>query len=265
MKRIVAMFVGALVSAASPVFAQSPGWTVEFGGGVATPTSDISSRLSTGWGVDVGLGYQFTPWFTVLGEFAFAGMGVPSDILQQLQAPQGQGRIYSLNVDPQVSFPLTRHLQGFVEGGVGSIRRTVELTSPMVEYVDSYDPFYGDLGPQAIENDQGTEQRDTQCVCSERRGWSLASAREYRCEPVVDVKYYRAQTSPRVTAMPCAVWHSVHVVESAITANGSSRVSLTATTVERPMGRCSIATVWKPVASMNSSWRLGGPTCVSSS
>ena len=56
MKRTVAMFVGALVSAASPVFAQSPGWTVEFGGGVAAPTSDISSRLSTGWGIDVGLG-----------------------------------------------------------------------------------------------------------------------------------------------------------------------------------------------------------------
>jgi hypothetical protein len=154
MRRTVAFVVWAMFTAATPAFAQRAGWTVEFAGGVAAPSGDISSRLSTGSGFDAGLGYQFTPWFTVLGEFAFAGMGVPTDILQQFQAPQGQGRIYSLNVDPQVHFRLTTRLQGFVQGGVGMIRRTVELTAPMVQYVDSYDPFYGDFVSQPIENDQ---------------------------------------------------------------------------------------------------------------
>lgn len=201
MRCTVAMVVGALVSAASPVFAQSAGWTVEFGGGVAAPTSDISSRLSTGWGIDAGLGYRFTPWFTVLGEFAFAGMGVPTDILQQLQAPQGQGRIYSLNIDPQVSFPLTRHLQGFVEGGVGSIRRTVELTAPMVAYVDSYDPFYGDLGPQPIENDQVLSSVTHNAFAANVGGGVSLPLASIGASLFVDVRYYRAQTSPRVTAM----------------------------------------------------------------
>ena len=91
MKCVCGNVPGSVGQCRSPVFAQSGGWTVEFGGGVAAPTSDISSRLSTGWGVDVGLGYQFAAWFTVLGEFAFAGMGVPTDILQHSRRHKARG------------------------------------------------------------------------------------------------------------------------------------------------------------------------------
>jgi opacity protein-like surface antigen len=201
MKRTATFVVWAVFSAATPVFAQLAGWTVEIGGGVAAPNSDISSRLSTGWGIDAGLGYQFTPRFTVLGEFAFAGLGVPADILQQFQAPQGQGRIYSLNVDPQIRFPVTAHLQGFVEGGVGMIRRTVELTAPMVQYVDYYDPFYGDLGPQPIQSDQVLSSVTRTAFAANIGGGVSLPLANTGASLFVDVRYYRARTSPQVTAM----------------------------------------------------------------
>jgi opacity protein-like surface antigen len=201
MKRTAAFVVWAALVAATPAFAQGAGWTVEFGGGVAAPTSDISSELSTGLGIDAGVGYRFTQWFTMLGEVAFAGMDVPTNILQQLQAPQGQGRIYSLNVDPQVNFRLTTRLQGFVEGGVGVIRRTVELTAPMYQYVDSYDPFYGDFVQQPIENDQVlSSETQTAFAANVGGGVSLPLAIT-GVSLFIDVRYYRARTSPQVTSM----------------------------------------------------------------
>src|SRR5579864_2759403 len=104
MRRIIVVVGVALFGAARPLLAQSAGWTVEFSGGVVAPTSDISSRLSTGWNIDAGLGYQFTSWLTLFGEFGFARMGVPADILQQFTAPEGHGRIVTLTVDPEIRF-----------------------------------------------------------------------------------------------------------------------------------------------------------------
>jgi opacity protein-like surface antigen len=190
-----------MFSAATPAFAQLAGWTVELGGGVAAPNGDISSRLSTGSGINAGLGYQFTPRFSVLGEFAFANMDVPIDILQQFQAPQGQGRIYSLNVDPQVHFRLTTRLQGFVEGGVGMIRRTVELTSPMFQYVDSYDPFYGDFVSQPIETDQVLSSETRTAFAANVGGGVSLPLASTGASLFIDVRYYRGRTSPDVTAM----------------------------------------------------------------
>ncbi len=201
MKRTAALVMWAMFSAATPAFAQLAGWTVALAGGVATPNGDISSQLSTGAGLNAGFGYQFTPWFTVLGEFAFANMGMPVDILQQLQAPQGQGRIYSLNVDPQVHFQLTTRLQGFVEGGVGTIRRTVELTAPMFQYVDTYDPFYGDFVSEPIENDQVLSSETRTAFAANVGGGVSLPLASTGASLFVDVRYYRARTSPQVTSM----------------------------------------------------------------
>ena len=190
-----------LFSCATPLLAQPAGWTVEFSGGVAAPSNDIASRLSTGWSVDAGLGYDFTSWFAVLGEFGFTGMQVPADVLQQLAAPDGHGRIFSLTVDPQIRFPLTAHLQGFVAGGVGWIRRTVELTTPTTQFFDYYDPFYGDLGPQQVTTDQVLSSVTRNAFGGNVGGGVSLPLANTGADLFVDVRYYYAPTSPRVTAM----------------------------------------------------------------
>src|SRR5579864_8570804 len=150
----IAGIVGVLAFAtAGPLAAQPAGWSVEFSGGSATPVSDISSRLATGWDLNTGVGYRFTQWFSLFGEFAFARMPIPQDVLQQLQAPDGHGHIMSINAEPEVRFALPKHLGGFVHGGVGWIRCNVALTTPSLQTVDVFDPFYGDI-PQQIETDQ---------------------------------------------------------------------------------------------------------------
>jgi hypothetical protein len=157
--------------------------------------------LATGWGLDGAVGYQFAPWFTMLGEFGFARMGVPADILQQLQAPDGHGWIYSLNVDPQVQFPLTKHLRGFVEGGIGWVRRTTELTAPTVQYIEDYDPFYGDLGPQAVTTDEVLSTTTRNAIGVNVGGGVALPISNTGASLFADVRYYRAPTTPRITAM----------------------------------------------------------------
>ena len=191
---------GIMIGAATPLLAQPAGWTLQFSAGAAAPTSDISSRLSTGWGVDVGAGYQFTRWFDVLGEFGFAGMGVPSSVLQEFQAPDGTGRIFSLNVEPEVRFPLTRRLNGFVHGGVGWIRRTVELTMPSVQPIDYFDPFYGDVSTEIVTN-QVLSSTTRNAVGGDLGGGVALPIGIAGADVFVDVRYYYAPTSPRVTAM----------------------------------------------------------------
>ncbi len=48
-----------------------------------------------------GVGYRFTPWFTLMSEFDFAGLGIPDSVLAEAQAPDGHGHIFSLNFEPQ--------------------------------------------------------------------------------------------------------------------------------------------------------------------
>jgi hypothetical protein len=128
-------------------------------------------------------------------------MQVPADVLQQLAAPDGHGRIFSLTVDPEIRFPLTPHLQGFVVGGIGWIRRTVDLTAPTTQFVDYFDPFYGDLGPQAVTTDQVLSSVTRNAFGGNVGGGVSLPLTNTGAALFVDVRYYYAPTSPRVTAM----------------------------------------------------------------
>ncbi len=199
MKRMVLTgFV--LLCAATPALGQSSAWTFELGAGGAAPTSDLSGRLTAGWDVDAGVGYRFTDWFTVMGEFGVAGFGVPQSILDQAQAPDGHGHIYSINVEPQVRFPVTKRFSGFVEGGVGWLRRTVAFTTPGVQQFDYFDPIYGDI-PTDISTDIELSSTTRNAIGGNVGGGVALPLADTGAELFVDVRYYYGPTTPRVTAM----------------------------------------------------------------
>jgi len=198
---IVSLVSLVVCGAAAPLHAAPRQWTVEFSAGAAAPTSDISSRLLTGWDVDVGLGYQLNSWFTLLGDFGFTGMGVPANVLQEFGAPDGHGHILSLTIGPEVRFPLTSHLQGFAVGGVGWIRRNIALTATTIQYVDSYDPFYGDLGPQPLANVQVLSSTTRTAFGGDFGGGVSLPLAALGVDLFVAVRYDYARTAPRVTAM----------------------------------------------------------------
>jgi hypothetical protein len=151
--------------------------------------------------VDVGAGYQFSRWFAMLGECGFAGMGVPDAVLQASAAPGGHGRIMTMTLGPEFRFPLTSRFQGFVLGGVGWIRRTVDLTSPSVQYFDNYDPIYGDLGTDAITTDVVLSSVTRNALGGDVGGGVSLPIGDTGTALFLDVRYYYAPTSPRVTAM----------------------------------------------------------------
>jgi opacity protein-like surface antigen len=200
MKRIASFVVIFTVVIAAESFAQPAGWTLQFGVGGAAPTSDLSGRLTAGWDFNAGVGYRFAPWFVLMSEFNFAGMGIPDNVLADAQAPDGHGHIFSLNIEPQVRFPLISHFSGFVEGGGGWIRRNVAFTQPSVQEVDIADPFYGDF-PTEVGTDIVLSSTTRNAFGGNVGGGISMPLADTGADLFLDVRYYYAPTSPRVTAM----------------------------------------------------------------
>lgn len=200
MKRMLAAAAFVIAASAAPAFAQPAGWTIEFAAGGAGPTGDLSGRLSAGWDVNTGVGYQFAKWFAVMGEFNMSSMGIPPDVLQASQAPDGYGHIFSVNVEPQVRFPLAGRFSGFVEGGGGWMRRTVALTEPTVQTIDYFDPFYGDI-PTQIATDQVLSSTTHNAFGGNFGGGVAVPLASTGADLYVDVRYYYAPTTPRGTTM----------------------------------------------------------------
>lgn len=135
-----------------------------------------------------------------MGEFGYSVLPVPQRVLDQFQAPNGRGQILTLGIDPEVRFPVSGRLRGFVIGGIGLVHRVMTLTAPSFQYVDYYDPFYGDLGPTPIET-QDVISRVSRTAIGENIGAGVAlPVQAVGAELFVDVRYFRAPTSPSVTA-----------------------------------------------------------------
>ena len=187
-------FVAAI---AAPVDAQT--WAIEVAGGSTTPVSDIGSRLSTGWNFNFAAGRQFNDWFALMGEFGYGVMPVPQSVLDQFQAPNGRGDILTIGIDPEVRFPLSGRVRGFVMGGVDLAHRVIDLTAPSIQYADYYDPFYGDLGPTPIEG-ENVISHVSRTAIGENFGAGVAyPLQAIGAELFAGVRYFRAPTVPSKT------------------------------------------------------------------
>jgi len=69
-------------------------------------TGDISDRLTKGWNIDLGGGYEINRRFEIEGNFAFNRLGVADQVLRTLDVPDGRARVMSLTAGPKVHFPI---------------------------------------------------------------------------------------------------------------------------------------------------------------
>jgi opacity protein-like surface antigen len=113
------------------------------GGGFSEPVKQSDGRFDTGFNIGAGAGYNFHPNFGVMLDFGFNHLGVSSNTLTAVGAPDGAGRIYSLTLNPIVHFNPKGRFDAYLTGGGGYYRRTVEFTQPGVETITAFDPFYG--------------------------------------------------------------------------------------------------------------------------
>src|SRR5690606_39129749 len=103
-------------------FAQSP-FTFHVGGGYTPVTGQLGDRLHNGWNFTTGGGMNFGSRFGMNLEYQLNGMGVRSTVLQELQVPQGNARIWSLTLNPVIRFADSdSRVIPYVTGGGGYYR-----------------------------------------------------------------------------------------------------------------------------------------------
>jgi opacity protein-like surface antigen len=148
--------VMSLILCAAAVSAQTEtaGWNVEVATGVSPTVGDTSNRLKTGFNFNVGGGYEFNDMLELEGNFNYNGLGVADQVLQSLKVPDGTGRLMSLTAGPKVHFPIGGSVRGYVAGGIGWYRRTVEFLQPTTALIDIIDPWWGYLGTAIVPANQ---------------------------------------------------------------------------------------------------------------
>jgi hypothetical protein len=181
--------------------ADQDSWSVDVGGGTSPTTGDISSRLTTGWNVDFRSGYQFNNVVGLFGEVDYHHLGVANQVLQTLQVPDGNARMWSVTLGPTFRFPITPRLDGYLLGGIGWYRRTVEFIQPTVSVIDVIDPWWGYIGPVFVPANQVLGSVTKDAFGGNAGGGLSLGLGESGAAVFAEVSYHYANTKPTSTAI----------------------------------------------------------------
>jgi hypothetical protein len=176
-------------------------WNVQVATGVATTAGDVSDRLTKGWNIDLGAGYEVNETLGWEGHFAFNGLGVSNQVLQALQVPDGRASVMSLTVGPKIHFPIANRTRGYVTGGLGWYRRTVEFTQPTVGVVDIIDPWWGYLGSAIVPANQVLGSVSDNAFGVNGGGGVAVALGQSGAEFFAEVRYHFANTNATSTSI----------------------------------------------------------------
>ncbi len=112
-------------------------WTdhlvLEGGGGVTVPGGNTQNFANTGFNVLLGGGYKFNDRLSVLAEWNFNRMGVPTTLANEAaQTPGGNEHIWTADVNPKYNFIRSDRADAYVIGGGGFSRALTNFTVPVV-------------------------------------------------------------------------------------------------------------------------------------
>jgi hypothetical protein len=130
---------------AATAFAQTDNWKIDIAGGAAPTVGATSDRLTAGWNFDAGAEREIANGVGLRGDFGYYGLSVSDQVLQMLQVPGGDARMFSLTVGPVWHFPISSRVNAYALAGIGWYRRTVEFGQPTVAVIDR-DPLRRDRG-----------------------------------------------------------------------------------------------------------------------
>ncbi len=155
--KLLGIMVWVLLCSSSMCLAQQSEqhrFTVNVGGGFTAPTGRVSNSLDAGGNVQVGAGFNFSQYLGINGTFGFQALGITGRALQAVNEPDGNGKVYTLTVDPRFTLPFRGHTSFYVLGGGGWLRRTVQFTQPTVASTFVFDPWWGYFGPALVPANQ---------------------------------------------------------------------------------------------------------------
>lgn len=179
-------------------------FTFHFGGGFTEPMKTTRDRLDRGFNLGAGAGVNVVPEFGITVDFGLNQMGVNPTTLASVGVPGGATRIYSLTLQPVVRLGARSRFNGYLTGGGGFYRRTVEFTEPSVQVITGFDPFFGAFFPVAVPVNTvlGSFTQD-------RGGWNAGGGVQFSIHGdsiakfFAETKYHYIYSSPiRTTMLP---------------------------------------------------------------
>lgn len=137
-------------------------FAAEFGGGLTLPAQQDQHDLTYGYDVIAGAGYRFNQHFSLMGEYQFDGNKIPAKVLAQVGEPGGNVHIWSLTLDPVLSYRISGAVGGYITGGGGFYRKITSFTAPTLitsyycDYFNCYPYDYtGNVVVSRFSSNQG--------------------------------------------------------------------------------------------------------------
>ncbi len=113
------------------------GWGKHFvfegGGGVTAPAAGTQKFANTGFNVLLGGGLRFNDRLSLLAEWNFNRMGVPTNLaISTAQVPGGNEHIWTAMLNPKFDYIRGGRVDGYVIGGGGFSRQLTTFTAPVI-------------------------------------------------------------------------------------------------------------------------------------
>ena len=141
------LMIGALSAQETPPVA------FNVGGGFTQGVGGTGRRLNTGWNFDGGVGYNFSSYVGLMGQFNFNQFDINSTTLNNLGFPGGDLNIWSVSLDPVVHTNPRGPVDLYFTGGGGLYHMRQEFTAPTTAFFTGFDPFFG-FFPVAVPANQ---------------------------------------------------------------------------------------------------------------
>jgi len=167
----------------------------EVGGGFNAPAPDSADYISWGGHFNLGAGYRFSPYVTMLAEYEFIDDKLPGHIIAQTGADGGNAHIWSLTAKPIITLNPKSTYNVYLTGGGGFYRKVTNFTDPVLAYYCDY--YYCSVG---------TTNQVIGHFSSNQGGWSggmgiQRHVGDSRMKLFLEARYLEIET-PAVTTQP---------------------------------------------------------------
>lgn len=139
------------LSLGGAAFAQEfPRFAFNLGAGFTSPTATAGDRLDQGWNAEAGAGVNLHPNLGLKVDFRYNSFGINSGTLNALGFPGGDGRLWSLTLDPVVHLNPRGPVDLYLTGGGGLYHWNQQFTRPATATFTGFDPYLGIFYPTAV-------------------------------------------------------------------------------------------------------------------
>ncbi len=132
---------------------ETPRVSFNVGGGFVQGVGGSGRRLDTGWNFNGGVGYNFSSYVGLMGQFDYNQMDINAATLNSLGFPGGDVNMWSLTLNPIVHTNPRGPVDVYFIGGGGLYHRRQEFTQPTTSIFTGFDPFFG-FYPVAVPTTQ---------------------------------------------------------------------------------------------------------------